>query len=95
MVVGKEDRLLVAVVKKEFQLVARIRIKASIVNLNSQLKFEQKAVSMADKVRSMVLMLVDISTNSEVILEEFGDFQHSLVAEQVMESDIKAKLHHF
>jgi hypothetical protein len=29
---------------------------------------------MADKVRSMVLMLVDISTNSEVILEEFGDF---------------------
>lgn len=40
MVVGKEDRLLVAVVKKEFQLVARIRIKASIVNLNSQLKFK-------------------------------------------------------
>ena len=71
MVVGKEDRLLVAVVKKEFQLVARIRIKATIVNLNSQLKFEQKAVSMADKVRSMVLMLVDISTNSEVILQEF------------------------
>jgi hypothetical protein len=29
---------------------------------------------MADKVRSMVLMLVDISINSEVILEEFGDF---------------------
>ncbi len=74
MVVGKEDRLLVAVVKKEFQLVARIRIKATIVNLNSQLKFEQKADSMADKVRSMVLMLVDISINSEVILEEFGDF---------------------
>jgi hypothetical protein len=39
IVAGKEDRLLVAVVKKEFQLVARIRIKASIVNLNSQMKF--------------------------------------------------------
>ena len=74
MVVGKEDRLLVAVVKKVFQLVARIRIKASIVNLNSQMKFGQKAVSMADKVRYMFLMLVDISTNSGVILEEFRDF---------------------
>lgn len=69
-------------------------MKVSIMSLENHLEFVEK-VSMAYKVRSMALMSVGIS-NSEVKLLEFCIIaKFSLVAEQEVESDIKAKLHQF
>ena len=94
VVVAKEDRLQVIAVKQDNQFVIRIKMKVSIMSLENHLEFVEK-VSMAYKVRSMALMSVGIS-NSEVKQSEFCTIvQFSLVDEQVVESDIKAKLHQF
>lgn len=95
VVVAKEDRLQVIAVRQyDNRMIIRIRIKVSIMSLKNHFQFVEK-VSTAYKVRSMALMSVGIS-NSEVKQSEFCTIvQFSLVDEQVVESDIKAKLQKF